>query len=302
MTDEEISNFLFLEDRDQIGDIAIALGIKNWWNPLNKAIKLYEPGSVKKILFTGGINRISGEYEAQSMYKEAVKRGLPEEDLLLEDGASNTLENVLFSKKVLEEKGLLKNIKSVCAIMANIHARRVMMTFKQNFPSDIKVKACPYLYDPHNWTKKSWVLDPIARKFVLREVVVRQETVLSSQIKIIEPKNNRTYQQYDSIHVRWETNNMSGKKMLLGVVEMNNSLACHSQEIVDLYLRNGVGILNSQEFGTSVHIGGPGSPGGACIFEPGQYKIRLCERDLSKPDSLAEDTCVFSAPFTVTEK
>lgn len=170
MTDKEISEFLFLEDQDQSGDIAIALGIKNWWNPLNKAIELYNSGAVKKILFTGGVNRASGEQEARSMYESAIEQGIPKDDLILEEKATNTLENVLFSKEVLEKIGLLKDIKSVCAIMANIHARRVMMTFKKNFPSNIKVKACPYLYDPYNWTKETWTLDPIARRFVGKEV------------------------------------------------------------------------------------------------------------------------------------
>lgn len=170
MTDKEISNFLFLEDENQTGDIAIAFGIKNWWNPLNKAIELYENKSVKKILFTGGVNRVSGKHEALSMYNEAIKRGIPPKDVFLEDKASNTLENVLFSKKLLEEKGVLSEVETVCAIMANIHARRVMMTFKKNFPPTIKVKACPYLYSPYDWTKENWINDDLARKFVMKEV------------------------------------------------------------------------------------------------------------------------------------
>lgn len=138
MDDKEISDFLFLEDKEQSGDIAIAFGIKDWQNPLNKAMELYEKGSVNKILFTGGVNRVSGEQEAISMYEEAIKRGIQKEDLLLESGASNTLENVLFSKKVLEKTGELFKIKRICAVMANIHARRVLMTFKKHFPENLK--------------------------------------------------------------------------------------------------------------------------------------------------------------------
>ena len=104
MTTDEISGYLFLEDKNQKGDLAIVFGIRDWRDPLEKAIELYKTKNVNKLLFTGGVNRGSMQHEALNMYEEALRLGIPKIDLLLEDKATNTLENVIFSKKLLEEK------------------------------------------------------------------------------------------------------------------------------------------------------------------------------------------------------
>lgn len=170
MTDQEISDYLFIEDQDQKGDIALVFGIRDWDNPLEKAIDLYLSKMVSKIIFTGGINRNSGEHEARNMYKEAIKRGIDEKDLLLEDEASNTLENVIFSRKILEDKNLFKNINIICAVMANIHARRALMTLKKNMPSNIIIKSCPYIYKRFGVTKENWMNTETGNRVVKKEL------------------------------------------------------------------------------------------------------------------------------------
>ena len=182
MTDKEISEYLFLEDQNQSGDIAIVFGIEYWNNPLEKAVELYKKGLVKKILFTGGVNRLSGKEEGVSMYQGALEKGIPEEDLFMEDKAANTLENVIFSRKLLEEKDILKDIQVVCAVMVNAHARRVLMTFKKNFPSEIIIKACPYVYAPYDWAKDNWVNNPKARELVESEMLKIETYVAKGDI------------------------------------------------------------------------------------------------------------------------
>lgn len=170
MTNQEISDYLFLEDQDQKGDIAIVFGIRDWTDPLEKAIDLYNSKAVSRLLFSGGINRNSGDHEARNMYEEALKRGIPERDLLLEDQASNTLENIVFSRKILEDKNLLNDIHVVCAVMANVHARRAMMTLKKNMPSNMILKACPYFYKRFGITKENWMDSEIGNKAVKSEL------------------------------------------------------------------------------------------------------------------------------------
>jgi len=82
---------------------------------------------------------------------------LPLDKLLLENKSTNTLENVLFSKKLLEEKNKLKNIKSILIIAKNYHARRALMTLKKYFPKYIKFYVATYDaygFDKNNWWKK----------------------------------------------------------------------------------------------------------------------------------------------------
>jgi hypothetical protein len=66
---------------------------------------------------------------------------------------------VLFAKKLIEEKIGWDKIRTVCGVMVNVHARRALMTMRKHFPSNIILKACPYVYtkyefaDAENWPK-----------------------------------------------------------------------------------------------------------------------------------------------------
>ena len=170
MDNSQISNYLFLEDQDQKGDVAMVFGIRDWVDPLEKALELYQTQKVPLILFTGGKNRNSGEEEARNMYNEALRRGIPAGNLLLEDQANNTLENVLFSRKIIEEKGLLQDIRTVCAVMANVHARRALMTLKGNFPKNLTFRSCPYIYKRFGISKDNWMNSELGNRVVHDEL------------------------------------------------------------------------------------------------------------------------------------
>ena len=90
------------------------------------------------------------------MAKEAIKRGVRSQDIIIEDKSTNTLENVLFSKNILEKEIGLINIKSIDAVVKNYHSRRALMTLKKHLPKGIKLKSCPY--DVYNFTSKNWFL------------------------------------------------------------------------------------------------------------------------------------------------
>lgn len=170
LTDREITEFLFLEDGDQRGDLALVFGNRYWRDPLAKGIELYKKGLVPKILFSGGVNDSTGEQEAENMYAEALKLGLPKEDLYLENQATSTLENVLFAKKLIEEKIGWDKVKTVCGVMVNAHARRALMTMKKHFPPNVVLKACPYVFSGLPVTKDNWPEFERARKLVEREL------------------------------------------------------------------------------------------------------------------------------------
>lgn len=162
---------MFLEDKDQRGDLAVVFGIENWRDPLTKAVSLYREGLIPKLLFTGGINKKSSEPEAENMYEEALRLGLPKEDLYLENQATSTLENVLFANKLIEEKIGWDKISTVCGVMVNVHARRALMTMKKVFPPGTKLKACPYVYSgfPYPDKAEDWP------KFERAVVIVNRE-------------------------------------------------------------------------------------------------------------------------------
>ena len=75
-----------------------------------RCAELYHQGWAPKLLFTGGLGRntlgLWAESEAARFGRIALVRGVPEKDLILEDKASNSAENILFTRRKLEELGL----------------------------------------------------------------------------------------------------------------------------------------------------------------------------------------------------
>ena len=103
-------DYLSLHQRVEKADVIVGFGCYDD-NVARRAAELYHQGYAPKILFTGGLGRNTRELfsvsEAEKFAKVAMVCGVPEEDILLEDQSTNTKENILFTQKLLEEKGIL---------------------------------------------------------------------------------------------------------------------------------------------------------------------------------------------------
>ena len=120
-----------------------------------------------KILASGGVNRHTKEKEAERIQDELLKLGCREEDILIENTSTNSLENVLFSKKVLDEQIGLTNIKRIMAVVKHYHSRRALMTLKKHFPHSIDILPVPY--DIYGFTKNNWFTSEKEKEKVLGE-------------------------------------------------------------------------------------------------------------------------------------
>ncbi len=78
-------------------------------NVARRSAELYLQGYAMKVLFTGGLGRCTeglfSQPEAMRFRDVAVSLGVPERDILLEDRSQNTKENILFTRRLLEETG-----------------------------------------------------------------------------------------------------------------------------------------------------------------------------------------------------
>jgi len=74
---------------------------------VEKAIKFYreqkEKGKPPKLIFSGGKGDDESISEAEAMAAYAKERGIPENDMLLESKSVSTLENMRFSKTIMDE-------------------------------------------------------------------------------------------------------------------------------------------------------------------------------------------------------
>ena len=91
---------------------------------LDKAIEVYKADPTPpKLIPSGGKGSDESISEAEAMTRYLVSRGIPEEDILPEDQSTTTLENLQFSKKILDS---YEGRKYTALVSSNYHVYRAL--------------------------------------------------------------------------------------------------------------------------------------------------------------------------------
>ena len=86
-------------------------------------------------IVTGGKGDDEHISEAECMYENLVKLGISPDRIYKEDKAVNTVENIAFSKKIIEQKGLSKNTAIVTDIFHEYRASKIVKKAQLNYGS-----------------------------------------------------------------------------------------------------------------------------------------------------------------------
>lgn len=101
-----------------------------------RAADLYHAGYAPKVLFTGGLGRNTKEMwtesEAERFARIAVAAGVPEQDILMEKYSTNSAENILFTRKLLQEQGM--SVQHILGVHKPFMERRVMAAMGVYWP------------------------------------------------------------------------------------------------------------------------------------------------------------------------
>lgn len=131
----EIWNYLKLNQTLQRADCIIGFGNYNLDIP-RRAAELYFRGYAERILFSGGFGRntlgILSISEAERFAETAMKCGVPENVIIIENRSTNTAENILFSRNLLSELGLAS--LSVLGVHQPCMERRIVAAFGIYWP------------------------------------------------------------------------------------------------------------------------------------------------------------------------
>jgi len=155
-----------LESKPRKADLAIVFGTR-YSGPIDKVFELYRNKLVSKILVSGGKNKFTGEKEASMMRDRLIELGVEKENILTEEESTNSLENVLFSKIIIENKIGFENIKKIIAVIKHYHSRRALMTLRKHFPKNIELIPVPY--GIYGFTKNNWFDNEKGREKVMSE-------------------------------------------------------------------------------------------------------------------------------------
>lgn len=121
--------------------------------------KLFLEGWAPLIIFSGRSGRLtSGAWsitEAEKFAEVAINMGVPREKIIIEDKSTNTGENIIFTKKLLEEKRISHS--NLILVQKPYMERRVYTAVKKFMPGqEFTVTSPPISYEeyPDKWRPK----------------------------------------------------------------------------------------------------------------------------------------------------
>ena len=158
--------FIFAENQPEKADIIFVPG-NGFPEMAEKAARLYKEGYAPYILPSGRYSITMGrfvgvqskkdvyneDYETECEFLKSVlmKNGVPKSAILLEDQATFTYENAIFSKQVTDLHKIKVNKAILCC--KTYHARRSLMYYQLLYP-DAEILVCPAC--PDGITRENW--------------------------------------------------------------------------------------------------------------------------------------------------
>jgi uncharacterized SAM-binding protein YcdF (DUF218 family) len=130
----------------EIGDVdAILVLCSHDRRVAERGAELFLQGRAPLLIFSGGLGAITrnlwSEPEADQFARIAVSRGVPPDRILVENRSTNTGENVLFTKRLLEERGL--DPQRFILVQKPYMERRTYATFCRQWPGKTIVVTSP---------------------------------------------------------------------------------------------------------------------------------------------------------------
>lgn len=125
-------------------------------NRVDKGIEAYKENKNSILILSGGKGDDEKIPESEAMKNYALKRGIPEQDILTEDKSINTRENLLFSWKIIENH-TGQNENNLLVVTTNYHVRRALLSAKTlEIPCDGR-GAKTKLYFSINALVREWI-------------------------------------------------------------------------------------------------------------------------------------------------
>lgn len=140
----------------QKADCIFALGSHDL-RVAERAADLYLQGWAPLLIVSGGFGRITQsswtETEADLFANIALQRGVPKENILIENRSTNTGENISLTRELLHEKGL--DPQSFILVQKPYMERRAYATFQKQWPGKTVYVTSPQIAFEDYPTKES---------------------------------------------------------------------------------------------------------------------------------------------------
>lgn len=130
----------------------------------NEAIMMYKNGWANILIFSGAAEDKSGPSNALVMKRAALKSGVPESAIKIDEDSETTKQNAENSKTIFTEN----NIKSVILVTSGYHQRRASLEFDKR-ADGVKILNHP-LKNDKDWSFMWWA-SPTAWFLAISEII-----------------------------------------------------------------------------------------------------------------------------------
>lgn len=169
-------------------DIAFLFGTRHGVEEFcTETYDLWRRGMFRKVLISGGYTAGACESEAEVISARLRQLGIPMSDLILENAATNTGQNVIFGLTKLAEAMDISSIKSVLVIGKICSMRRYFMTLERHWPG-LRLSSCGVNYcgvPADSWYENDEFMARVMNEFIKIPRYLRQDFL--SEITGLDP-------------------------------------------------------------------------------------------------------------------
>jgi len=144
-----LGDFLSPQDKLEKTDCIVAISGGETTQRTAEGVKLFKENYAPCLLFSGAAR--NGEVSnAKTMQRYALKHGVPQDKIFIEEKSTSTYENAKFSKEILDKN----NLKSIILVTSPYHQRRAYMNFRYVLGKDYKI--INHSSPDSTWNTKDW--------------------------------------------------------------------------------------------------------------------------------------------------
>lgn len=151
-------DYMCMHQELEKADFIIGFGCYNE-DVARRAAQLYRLGYAPKVIFTGALGRNTlsmwTESEAIRFSRVAMEEGVPEEDIILEQRATNSGENLIYSRSLVEQLGF--RTPRIIGVQKPYMERRLFAAFPVYWPeADVRVTSWQQTMEQYMEGVKRW--------------------------------------------------------------------------------------------------------------------------------------------------
>ena len=189
LTEDIVDKVLYegIEYKQQPLDVAIILGSnKAHIYRLPYAVEVYKNGLVSKIIVSGGRNIGNANMvEADYLKEKAIEFGIKKEDILVENKAMTTWENMKLSRELMIKNNMFKTCIKIAIVTSSFHMRRSIMIAERVFSDDsVNIVALPG--EDNSTRRTTWFTNEKGRVRAIGEVEKIRDYVKKGEIDDFE--------------------------------------------------------------------------------------------------------------------